>query len=314
MKISLKSDYRQSKRGNIYVCCPFCFDRVGSPDEGYHMGIDTVRGLYHCYKCNASPKETGQGFLREMNLYVEPPSPELSELKDRVKGLFKKVDSLSINLDAFTCKISSEETPYSYKYVMSRGITPEDIERYQIRAGMTCDDSKRWSGRVVFPCMSDNQCRYAVGRSYNGASQKYLNTAGSRSQIIYWKHLVGKTVIINEGIITAIAATKHTGIQAIPILGKVVTNHQANILRSMCDHAILSLDGDVVDLEIASALKTLFKAGFHEVEVVTLPPPVGGKTPGYKSDASDYSKSEYLSFFENRKSHTIFSKLNCYLK
>lgn len=262
----------------------------------------------NCYRCNASTKETGSGFLKEMNLYIEPENPTIASLRERLENLGKRKANPTVNLDQFTVPIDPEETPCSWQYVMSRDLTLEDIERYQIRAGMSFEDSKRWSGRVVFPALEDSVCHYAVGRSYNGSERKYMNTAGSRSHFIYWRHLVGETVIVCEGIISAIAATKHTGIQAIPLLGKVVADGQANILRSICSDLILALDGDVNSTEILNAVKTLFKAGFNHVDLVRLPPPPDvEKTSDYKSDAADFTKDEYLRFFERRKTLTRFS-------
>lgn len=277
-------------KNEILIKCPYC------KDHKYRLGINLSKGVYHCFNCDKAGRITD---IKEFALIsFETPSNDFEALKSKLRGMCE-ISSKDFDLDHISWPLDKKGTPLAYKYMIDRGFTPEEIVKYNLRVGKPYFDAsgkeiKRTSGRIIFPFMSDGNCVYYIARTLTGAIPKYLNSDGSKSTLVYNIDKVDGVCILCEGIISAIAAERTTGIPSVAVLGKSISFFQLNRIRSKCNKIYLSMDGDVTEEENSKILKRLVKM-FDEVYLVKLP---------YGTDP-DELKSEYQKYFQEAQKINI---------
>jgi DNA primase len=174
--------------------------------------------------------------------------------------------------------LTKDTTPFAYEYMTGRGFTEAEIEKYNIKVGREFNDYhsgrviRKWSGRVLFPFMTpDNIMEYVIGRSINGKDPKYVNQRKDKSGIVYnLYNVTGNKCILCEGVISALAAQRVSGIPSIAVLGKYMTDTQIYKIRQKADEIIYSFDGDVDFKTVRANIRKLLKAGFT-VQYLRLP-------------------------------------------
>lgn len=277
-------------KNEIFICCPYCEKRGKGVDTKYHLGVNTVKGVYHCFKCDAAGRMSD---IKELALLAPSDiSLDLDAVKQKLRGMFES-ESKEFDLDKISWPLTGD-TPMAYKYMLDRGFSPEEIIKHKLRVGRPytngIEEVNKFSGRIIFPFISDGKCVYFTARSINGREPKYLNSSGSKSTLVYNIDSVNGTCILCEGIVSAIAAERTTGIPAVSILGKSASFFQLNRIRSKCNKIYLSFDGDVTEDETFAILKKLLKM-FDEVYHIKLP---HGMDP-------DELKEDYRPYFSNAK-------------
>jgi hypothetical protein len=292
----------RSKQGvEFYICCPFCVKLGKSPDTGYRLGFNIKKNLYHCYRCESRGKLKD---IAELGLLVHYTSnPSLDELQETIKDMMdnsKKTEFVSYDLEKMSWPIDPVETEVAYRYMLTRGYSPEELIRYKVRVGKSYLEGaktiKRWSGRIVFPFFYRDKCIYMVGRAYTGKEPKYINPDAPKGLIVYGiDEVKGKTVILCEGIISAHSAERATGISAVAVLGKDPLDLQLQRIRDKCEVIYLSFDGDVDPAKKARVFKRLMSFGF-QIWDVELP---NGQDP-------DSLKDQYSLYFQNAKKISLF--------
>ena len=111
------------------------------------------------------------------------------------------------------------------KYAEERGITKDDIRRYNIGY---CD-SGHYANRIIIPSYdSDNRLNYFIARSvFNEEKFKYKNPPVSKDVIMFENQINWKEPItLVEGVFDALAVKRN----AIPILGKFVPKKLNNAI------------------------------------------------------------------------------------
>jgi Toprim domain len=263
-----------SPKGEVRAYCPFC-ESQGHKVTHKNLTINIRKGLFFCYRCESrgSNKELGLAFSDESNAVSE----SLQSLKARL--LAPKFPSVKFDLDLISSPVTKAKTPIAYEFMTkTRGFTDEEIEKYGLRTGTTYFEGEkkvsRWSGRILFPFMEDSEVTYVVGRTYVGASIKYLNSVGDKTGVVYGLDSVTDgRFILCEGIISAIAAHRSTGVPAVCLLGKVLTDIQLSKLRNRADEVYVCLDGteDVTARTRGQMHRRFLQAGF-KVWTVPMPP------------------------------------------
>jgi len=281
------------KTFEYYSNCPHCVDRIGKIDTNHKMGINVKTGVYHCFRCKAKGKIKDSKEFDELNDRVNT-SEEFNNIRNRVNGVFQVVRKKReiYDLNKISDPLTQEDTPIAWKYLTDRGVTEEEIKTNNIRVGTSFYDDEwkrdnfKWSGRILFPFFnSEGEVTFIVARSINGKEPKYLNSKGGKSHAVYGLEKVkGTKCILCEGIISAIAAERVTGISAVCLLGKTALPNQLLRLREKVSRIFLSLDGGEKTNELQ---KQLFKFGF-KVYKVTLP----------KDSDPDDLGANYLQFFQ----------------
>lgn len=185
-----------------------------------------------------------------------------------------------------------------YFYLLGRKITPENIEKYNIRLGID-----RLANRIIFPVFNaKGKCIYYVARAVEeGVKPKYLNPVGVSKEYIIWNYYncdFTKPVFVCEGIINAITVMNYLpNSQAVAVLGKYLTQGQETML-SVFPAIYLCFDGDVEEEyldEVKERLTLKRKIGnfaefvYRPVYVIKMPK---GK------DVNDLRKSEFLNLLE----------------
>src|SRR5690606_25255190 len=116
----------------------------------------------------------------------------------------------------------------------------------------------------------------------------------SKSTFIYYLDAVkDDRCIICEGIVSSISATRVSGVQAVPLLGKSASYYQLSLIRNRCSEVWLSLDGDTSDYDKKKIINELYKIG-ATIWLVTLPVK---EISGKKMKDPDDLHEEYLAHF-----------------
>lgn len=241
------SDGRLLSNGSYLAFnCPHCVER-GEPTadtkERLHVCVDRSSSRYgyaHCFRCGFKSKVGG----------VSKGSLDLTFLKKFSSKEKKESPPEPVVLpEDFTPLVVDT---YAWKYLIDRGLTPDDIRYYQIGHGTV----GRGSSRIVFPDydIAGKLC-YWVARNYFGKTKfKYLNCKADRRTQIYnlgrFRNEGFRSATICEGSISAIAA----GRDALAFYGKGYSDSQLATLRDMSlDNIYVALDPDAKDLSVRLA-------------------------------------------------------------
>ena len=299
---------RGSGQYEYFMCCPFCISRVGKQDTSYKLGFNTKLKVYSCFRCGARPSETGL-----YSTIFEDQELDSSEIPKTIQEMYEFLNSKKkglkyrekIELDLISDPISQLHTPIAYSYMTNeRGFSDQELLRYNIRVGHSYvkDNQKKfeWKGRILFPLFYESEPVYIVGRSYPlNYKPKYRNSAHDKRNLIYnLDNVGGDTVILCEGIVSAIAAERATGVVAVALLGKTILEGQiATLIRKGIRKVYLSLDGGVTEKDSAHLRKKLIKRGIDLWEVF-LP----------KGEDPDDLGNDYLIYFKDAKKLNIFGE------
>ena len=198
--------------------CPFCHHHK----KKLQINLETQQ--WHCWVCDSKGKRISS-LLRKLQvdskqlqklyeiygddyvIYSNESEDEKIEL--RLPSEFKSllVEPKSINPTYKKVK----------QYAESRGITIEDIIRYNIGYA----DSGIYSNRIIIPSYDiDNKLNYFIARSvYEDEKFKYKNPPISKNIIMFENQINwNQPITIVEGVFDAIAVKRNV----IPILGKFI--------------------------------------------------------------------------------------------
>lgn len=209
-----------------YYDCPFCQDTKG------HLGVNTLRNIFHCFKCGASGRTSELSFLGSFDEQVK------LKLTGGIgnKKVVSNIISLPFGYEKLTEKHSNTR---AYKYLEERGINEYDMEKYEI--GYTFRGL--FAHRIIIPIRTHKYLRYFVGRSYIGEEPKYMNAAAPKNGLLFTTHKEPvPQAVICEGIFDAISISMV--MPAISPLGKTVTDEQAKSIKDYTQKAIIMLDED----------------------------------------------------------------------
>lgn len=241
-------------KGNQSYICPFHTQEVIS--EKLEINFDDSSPNYQhwaCWSCPSSNKSSGKSILslfKKKNVssyYMEelqkiiPKGTKVSFYKESEKPIqevhlpkeFKKFNSDPKNL--------TERK--ALHYLTQRGITQDDIDKYNIGY---CEYGK-YSKRIIIPSYNnEGKLNFYTGRSFEHNSyNKYLNSDTSKDIIMFELFINWNSpVILVEGCFDAIAVKRNV----IPIMGK---NIQNNLMKKLIQQSVkkiyVCLDNDALD-------------------------------------------------------------------
>ena len=237
-------DGKMTARGNRAFHCPLCNHHKPKLEINF---TDNKKGHHpwHCWVCNEKGK-----YLNTLFKKVKALPEHFSELKSLVKTGYQVKDVEVIKYDL---KLPEEFIPITnnskniigrqaWVYLKNRGITIEDIEKYNIGY---CEYG-RYAKMVIIPSYDKNgQLNYYTGRSFEKDPYiKYKNPESSRN-IIPNEHLINWNLplVICEGMFDAIAIKRN----AIPLLGKNIQSElMKKIVTSTIEKIYIALDTDAM--------------------------------------------------------------------
>jgi DNA primase len=209
--VELLSDFLGNPRqhyeskGQISFDCPVCADEKGL-DDGDGKGNLEINYGRHVYKCWACSETHGtHGALGKLfDQYATKEQKKIYDLikPEELKKQEVKINSLKLPEGFVTFKDSNPRfIPHAeaYRYLISRGITDEMIEKYNI--GYTVHGD--FAYRIIIPSYDKNgKLNYFIGRSWVPRKMKYKNPSSvPKDQIIFNENLIewNKDIYLVEG-------------------------------------------------------------------------------------------------------------------
>jgi DNA primase len=213
-----KEKHYYASKGQISVNCPYC-------DDGKNKGNLEINIYEHVYKCWACSETNGThgplgklidifGTKRQKKTYDLFKPEGLKQKEVRVKKLDLPKEYTSFK-DINPLHIPHKE---ALKYIKSRGITDEMIEKYKI--GFACEGE--YMGRVIVPSYNkEGELNYFVSRAWFKTKNKYKNPEAPKETIIFNEHLIDWTqpIFLCEGVFDGFFTPN-----PVVLLGKVLSD------------------------------------------------------------------------------------------
>lgn len=215
---------KTTKPGEIKANCPFC----GS--TGHKLGINLKKGIFHCFKCDASGK------LEDFKINVDAFQSKVEGFKNGSKT--PAIQSIVLPSETITPVSRTSGRPFMY--LKNRGLTESDIRRYSLGY---CSEGL-YGERIILPIYGeDGSLLYFIARAYANRQPKYLNVGTIKRGVIF-KTFTGSVdfCILVEGAFDAISVAKV--FPAIALLGKVCHEHQAEKIAKLTKKVYVMLDQD----------------------------------------------------------------------
>jgi hypothetical protein len=260
------------RKGGIQATyhCPFCIDKnLATQKLEISIGGDTI-GYYHCWRCNTKGKSFGS-LLKKLNAskhYYD----EIFKLTGDIK--VKKIKSepktfSSVSLPPEFQSLAKQKTNPEYKnamaYLTRRGITPDDILRYNIGY---CEDGD-YAYHIIIPSYdAKGTLNFFVGRRYY-----HVEGAIPHKKPPCSMDIVGFELFINydeplnlvEGVFDAIAVRNN----AIPLFGKHISSKlRESMILNGTRRVNMILDNDAMEDAVKNC-QTITRLGI-DVHLVKL--------------------------------------------
>lgn len=270
--------------------CPFC-QSLGLKNSDYKLYVNSKSLKYNCFRCE-SKGIIGKSISNESNVEIYDKLPEFINLSTNRDNVDTNSEDLNyIKLPKWEILPDSP----AFNYLLSRGLSQEDMSYYKMRVSGE-DDDPRLFGRVIIP----NRVIYGVwtdfyvARTYLNDPVRYYNPASIKSHnLVFNSHRLtfGEPIIINEGVLNSIVAGK----QSVATFGKYVSDLQLKIiLANNPSKLYISLDTDARN-EAEKLCYKIKNIGYKgKIFLVELPD---------NKDALDLGKDEYFSYINSSKEY-----------
>jgi DNA primase len=182
-----KEKHYYASKGQISINCPYC-------DEGRNKGnleININEHVYKCWSCSDSNGTHGVlgklidifGTKNQKKTYDIFKPEEHKSKHVELKKLKLPKEFISIK-DANPLHIPHREV---LKYIKTRGITDEMIEKFNI--GFATDGD--YGGRIIIPSYGmDDEINYFISRAWFKTKNKYKNPEYPKETIIFNERLI----------------------------------------------------------------------------------------------------------------------------
>lgn len=237
------------RHGEVSYHCPFC------KHAKKKLQVNIITHNWKCWICKETNKTSGKtikSLFKKLNVFNRF-KDELKKYKINTYDFFSEKQDAPIALpdefQSLTKKSWMPEYKHALNYVLSRGITPVDIIKYNIGF---CG-SGQYKNRVIIPSYDANgKLNYFVSRTWiKDHPMKYMNPTVSK-EIIGFELLVNWNIpiCITEGIFDAIAIRRNV----IPLFGKIINDTlKQKIVENRVTELYLILDADALGNVIRSA-------------------------------------------------------------
>ena len=235
---ALKSKGNKLKKTNEYM--------YWSPFVQHHkpkLQVNIETGKWHCWVSNQ-----GGHNLFQLLKQVNADRILFKELSDAVGSTYytsdKKDDKqIILNLPKEAKPLwnggDSVQKLHALKFIMERGLTMEDVVRYNLHYCL----NGVYQNRIIVPSYESNgQLNYFVGRDFYKGGMKYKNPPIPKDIIGFDLYIDwSQPIVLCEGVFDAIAIKNNS----IPLFGKTILPKLfEKILTKKVKHIIISLDED----------------------------------------------------------------------
>ena len=235
---ALKSKGQNLKKVNEYMWW--------SPFIQHHkpkLQVNVQTGKWHCWVSNQ-----GGHNLFQLLKQVGAPRELYKELSDTLGTTYytsdkkdKKDIVLSLPKEAKPLWNGGDSVQklHALKFIMERGLTMEDVVRYNLHYCL----NGVYQNRIIVPSYDSNgQLNYFVGRDFYKGGMKYKNPPIPKDIIGFDLYIDwSQPIVLCEGVFDAIAIKNNS----IPLFGKTILPKLfEKILTKKVKHIIISLDED----------------------------------------------------------------------
>jgi len=234
---------QSTSKGNYAFKCPFCTHHKNKMEVNLRTTAKR-ENFWHCWVCGAKGKtllalfkkvKAPKDKIDELNLLVIPTKKE--EIVTDTLELPKEFISLSNSVED---KIAQIEAKHALKFLKKRGITQNDIIKYNIGF---CKDGA-YGERVIIPSYdAEGRLNYFIARSYKDSDRKYKNPPASAKDVIGFELYINwnAPIILVEGIFDALTIKRNV----VPLFGKILHDKlMQTLVKSSVDRIYIALDND----------------------------------------------------------------------
>jgi DNA primase len=236
---------QSTSKGNYAFKCPFCTHHKNKMEISLRT-TSKRENFWHCWVCGAKGKtiltlfkkiKAPQDKIAELNILIVPTKKE-EHIDISVLELPKEFISLSTQVED---KIAQIEAKHALRFLKKRGITTDDIIKYNIGF---CKGGK-YEFRVIIPSYDENsKLNYFIARDYKEPSlQKYKNPPASAKDVIGFELYINwdAPIILVEGMFDALTIKRNV----IPLFGKIIHGKlMEKLVKSSVDRIYIALDND----------------------------------------------------------------------
>ena len=286
----LKSRGQSLKKSNEYMWW--------SPFVSHHkpkLQVNIQTGKWHCWVSN----QGGHNHFQLLKA-IGAPRELFKEMSEAVGSTYyssekKDEKQVVINLPKEAKPLwnggESLQKLHALRFVMERGLSMEDIIRYNLHYCL----SGIYQNRIIIPSYDSNgQLNYFVGRDFYKGGMKYKNPPISKDIVgfdlyINWD----EPIILCEGVFDAISIKRN----AIPLFGKTISKSlYTKIIEKKVSHIVIALDNDAFNQSIEMISKFLDMG--VEVNFVKLQDNQDPGELGYIKMSEKINNSEAIGFKE----------------
>ena len=222
-----------------------------SPFVQHHkpkLQVNIQTGKWHCWVSNQGGHNLYQLFKKVGAGYSD--FKELNKLLGDVSFYKKDNDTTTDNVrlpqeykslsDPFDTSLIKE---HAIRFLRKRGITKEDITRYNLGY---CSEGK-YNNRIIIPSYdSKGQLNYFVGRDFYSSNFKYMNPPNVAKDVIGFDLYINWSlpIILVEGVFDAMSVKSNS----IPLFGKtILPKLYKKIVEKKVKDIFIILDSDAFD-------------------------------------------------------------------
>ena len=236
---------QSTSKGNFAFKCPFCTHHKNKMEVSLRTTAKR-ENFWHCWVCGAKGKtllslfkkiKAPQGKINELNILIVPSNKENYVSLD-ILELPKEFISLSNTIED---RIAQIEAKHALKFLRKRGLTQDDILKYNIGF---CREGK-YEGRVIIPSYDESKkLNYFIARDYQDKTpQKYKNPPVAAKDVIGFELYINwdAPIILVEGMFDALTIKRNV----IPLFGKVIHGKlMEKLVKSSVNRIYIALDAD----------------------------------------------------------------------
>jgi len=236
----------KTSRGNYSFKCPFCTHHKNKLEINCITNAKS-ENPWHCWVCEAKGKTIRSLFknakipankVAELNMIIAP-GKEYNHVSTLLE-LPKEFISLS-SIDGLD-RMTTMEFKRALKFLRKRGITQEDIIKYNI--GFCYEGI--YKDRVIIPSYDETgTINYFIARAFIDNIQKYKNPPTDSKSAIGWELYINwdAPIILVEGMFDALTIKRNV----IPLFGKIIHEKlMKKLVRSSVNRIYIALDPDAI--------------------------------------------------------------------
>ena len=256
--------YPHREGDEFLFLCPYCNHHKKK------LSVNLERNVFKCWICDA--KGHTRRIIRRFGSFLQlkewdkivgtPDVLKFNEMFYPEEEESRRILHLPEGFESLVTSWPDERNP-AYRYLISRGLTQDDINRWRI--GYV--PYGFYGGRIIVPSFDDNgNLNYFVGRSYTANPRKYMAPRINKD-IIFNELYVDwdDDVVLVEGVFDAFKS-----VNAVPILGSTISE-DSRLLRKIIQNdtpVFVALDWDA-EKKAKKLLRLLMEYGIELYKIDT---------------------------------------------